>query len=73
VVGHGPHVAVRTAGRHHQAVGHGAFALEIYEDDVLGLVLVEAAQDQALQGADAVLEGFGRRRETGVFLRARRG
>jgi hypothetical protein len=62
MVGHGAHMPVRAAGSHHQAVGHGAFALEIDENNVLGLVVVQLGQDQVFQGGDTAMGiqgGFG--------------
>jgi hypothetical protein len=55
VIGHRPDMTVRTAGRNHQAIGHGGLAFEIDEDDILGLIVVEFRQDQAFQGRDAVV------------------
>jgi hypothetical protein len=46
---------VRAPGGDHQAVGDGALAFEVDEDDVLGLVVVEAGQDQLFQSGDAAL------------------
>jgi hypothetical protein len=54
-VGQGADMAVRAAGRDDQAVGDGALVLEVDEDDVLGLVLVQAFQDQMFQSADPTL------------------
>jgi hypothetical protein len=60
VVGHGAHVPVRAAGSHHQAVGHGALAFEIDENNVLSLVVVKFGQDQAFQGGYAAMGIQGR-------------
>jgi hypothetical protein len=57
VVGDGADMAVRTPGGHHQAVGHGGLALEVDEDDVLGLVVIQAVQDKLLQRGNALREG----------------
>src|SRR3546814_3790649 len=46
---------VRPPGSDHQAVGHGALAFEVDENDVLGLVVVQAGQDQLLQSLHATL------------------
>ncbi len=54
VVGDGPNMAMRTAGRHNQAVRHGALALEINEDNVLRLVIIQSIQDQFLQLGNAL-------------------
>jgi hypothetical protein len=50
---------VRTPRGDDKPVGDGALALEVDENDVLGLVVVEAGQDQVFQGADAVLVVLG--------------
>jgi hypothetical protein len=50
-------VPVRAAGRDHKPVSHGALAFEIDEDDVLGLVVIQAAQDKLLQRGNALREG----------------
>jgi len=55
VVGERAHVPVGAAGGHDQPVGDGALAFQIDEDDVLGLVLVQAPQDPLLQSGDATL------------------
>jgi hypothetical protein len=76
VVGHGAHVPVRAPGGDHQAVGDGALAFEVDEDDVLGLVVVEAGQDQIFQSGDptlGVLRAVGARGRGGGLLRTRRG
>jgi hypothetical protein len=68
-------MAVGAAGGHHQAVGDGGLALEIDENDVLRLIVVQAGQDQVLEGRDAVLRYFGRpfgSGRGGGFLRTRR-
>mgnify|MGYP006281490353 CR=1 FL=1 len=67
MVGDGPHVPVRAAGRDNQAVGHGGLALEINEDDVLGLVVIQAVQDKRLQRGNTLREGgAGRRGRCGL-------
>ncbi len=66
VVGQGRDVTVRAAGRDDQAVGDRALVLQVDEDDVLGLVVVQALEDQGFQlaGASLVVRrglGLGRR------------
>jgi hypothetical protein len=72
VVGHRADVTVRAAGGDDHAVGHGALVLEIDEDDVLGLLVVQASQDQLFQGFDA-LEAFRGFARQGFLWRAERG
>jgi hypothetical protein len=55
VIGHGADMPLRAAGRHDEPVGDGAFAFEVDEDDVLGLVVVEPGEDQVLDGGDPTL------------------
>jgi len=69
---------MRAPGRDDHGVGDGTLALQIDENDVLGLVVVKLGQDQVLQGGYATLVlkgGFGvPRRDLGrTFGRARRG
>ena len=54
VVGKGADVTVRPPGGDDHTVGHRAFAPQVDEDDVLGLVVVETRQDGLFQwvGAD---------------------
>jgi hypothetical protein len=70
-------MAVRAAGGHDQAVGDGALAFEIDENDILGLVVIQSGQDQVLQSVTlVVLRGLGARardRGGGDLLRTRRG
>jgi hypothetical protein len=49
VIGHRPDVALRTAGRDDHPVGDGAFVLEVDEDDVLGFLVVQAIEKEALK------------------------
>jgi hypothetical protein len=49
VIRHGADVTMRAPGGDDQTVGEGAFVLEIDEDDVLGLVVIQAAEDQVLE------------------------
>jgi len=57
VIGHGADVAARAAGSHNQTVGDGTLAFDIDEDDVLGLVVFQAAEDQFLDRIVAALGG----------------
>jgi hypothetical protein len=52
-------VTVRAPGRDDHAVGDGALVLEVDEDDVLGFFVVQAIEQETLQGAGApvVLRG----------------
>jgi hypothetical protein len=56
MVGQGADVPLRTAGRDDDRVGDRALVLQVDADDVLGLVFVQALQDEAFQGADAGLD-----------------
>jgi hypothetical protein len=72
VIREGADVTMRTAGRHDQAVGHRTLVLEVDAHDVLGLVFVQAVQDEIFQSGDATLvvgRGFGRAK---LLRRARR-
>jgi hypothetical protein len=55
MLGHRPDVAVRPARGDDQPVGEGASSTQVDEDDVLRLVVVQAAQDQRLQRRAALL------------------
>ncbi len=64
VIGHCADVPLRAAGRHDQAVGDRGFALEIDENDILGLVVIQPSEDQIPDGSNAavdVLWGLGSR------------
>lgn len=52
---------LRTSGRDDEAVGDGALSLEVDEDDVLGLIVVQPAEDQILDaaGGRVSMGGFG--------------
>jgi hypothetical protein len=69
---------MRAARGYDKAVGDGALAFEIDENDVLGFVVVQTGQDQVLQSGGAtlvVLRGLddGRRRRGRDLLRTGRG
>jgi len=53
-------MAVRSPGRHNQAVGEGALVLEVDEDDVLGLVIVKLGQNELVEGPGRKLLRVGR-------------
>ena len=73
VVGQRADVALRAAGRDDDRVGDRAPVLQINADDVLGLVFVQAFQDQAFQRAEVRL-GLGRGLGGGRgLMRTRRG
>jgi hypothetical protein len=57
-------MAVRAPGRDDHAVGDRTLVLQVDEDDVLGLLVVQAGQDEAFEGSDAlvVLGAFAKRR-----------
>ncbi len=73
VIGDGAHVPLGATRGDDQPIGHGAFALEIDHHHILGLVIVQAAQDQVFQGLDTVLGFRNGGLGAGGFLRARRG
>jgi hypothetical protein len=56
-------MAVRAPGRDDHAVGDRALVLQVDEDDVLGFLIVQAGEDEAFEGSDAlvVLGGFAKR------------
>jgi len=52
-------MTLRTARGHDQPVRDRALALEVDEDDVLGLVIIQLAEDQILDRGDAAGVGTG--------------
>jgi len=62
VIRQGADVTVRAAGRHDEAVGHGALVRQVDVNDVLRLVVVQTGQDQGLEGLDVQV-----RREAGML------
>lgn len=50
VVGDGADMPVRAAGSDDKGVGDGTLASKVDEDDVLGLLVVEAFEDQVFEG-----------------------
>jgi len=53
MVGHGAHMPLRAARSHDQPVGDGTLPFEVDENDVLGLVVIQPAEDQILDGGYA--------------------